>query len=632
MAAVSLIFNQQGEPIKGGPVQLVFGASGGIALPTVVAVGGGRVTGLRGHLRLRTVARAGGGGRVTGLRGRIEAHWDANVSRGMRAEVRAAWQEGVAAVGAADDRWQGSQPVRIAAVAPWQDGLAARGGMLGHWQETERLRAAGRGHWQQAAPARGGMDARWQDGERLRAAVRGAWQQGRPARAALDAHWEETLRLRAAVRSAWQEAAAVRASMRTGHGDAARLRITLRPHWQEARRPPVGLSGLVPPVQPPCYVPGLPVALVFKVAADSRMPLRLVFTCEGQGGTNPGGTVVVPARRSYIVINSVEIRRADALAGDPLPSESFQMRLDRQSWTWSFSAAFHASARDALAPGLGGQPVELEVRVNGQPFRLQGERIGRSRRLPEHLVTVSGRGRAALLDAPYAPVQTFGNGLDVTAHQLMTEVLTLNGVGFGWSVDWQLTDWLVPGGAWMHQGTYISALADIAGAVGGYLQPHDVDPVLRVLPSWPLPWWRFGELVPDFDLPEGLAEVDETEVMDRPDYDRIFVAGEGFGNTFDLTRSGLPGTVLKQPMAVHALLADLVAAKQRAIAELSDSGRALMHKMTLPVLPATGVIKPGQVLRYYDDASAQRVGLVRSTILEEQFPVLTQSLEVESHA
>jgi len=58
----------------------------------------------------------------------------------------------------------------------------------------------------------------------------------------------------------------------------------------------------------------------------------------------------------------------------------------------------------------------------------------------------------------------------------------------------------------------------------------------------------------------------------------------------------------------------------------------LKHKMTLPVLPATGVIKPGTVLRYVDDASTQRIGIVRSTAINQQFPVLTQSLEIDSHA
>ena len=54
--------------------------------------------------------------------------------------------------------------------------------------------------------------------------------------------------------------------------------------------------------------------------------------------------------------------------------------------------------------------------------------------------------------------------------------------------------------------------------------------------------------------------------------------------------------------------------------------------MTLPVLPYTGIIKPGQVLRYYDDAGVRRKGIVRGTSISQQFPVITQALEVDSHA
>lgn len=306
------------------------------------------------------------------------------------------------------------------------------------------------------------------------------------------------------------------------------------------------------------------------------------------------------------------------------------MKINRQSWTWDFSGTFHWSARDALALGLGGEPVELEVRVNGQPFRLQAENVGGSKRFPERLVKVSGRGKAALLAAPHAPVQTFTHALDRTAEQLMTDVLTVGGVGFGWGVDWQLTDWLVPGGVWMHQGTFITALADIAGSVGGYLQPHDTDQVLRVLPLWPKPWWEWSTLVPDIELPPGISEIDDTDVVDLPGYNRIFVSGQT-GGTFDLTRSGTAGDVLKQPMAVHPLITTIAAARQRAIAELADSGRMLKHKMTLPILPETGVIKPGTVLRYVDGDDALRLGIVDSTTISQQFPVLTQALEINSH-
>lgn len=634
MASVSLVFNQQGQPTQGGPVALVFGASGGVLPPaTVVAEGGGRVTGLRGHVRLRVAVRATAAGRVTGLRGIAAARWDANVSRGvMRAELASHWQQAKPVAVGLGAAWQLAAPVRVAAVARWQEAASLRGELESRWQEADRVRAAVSTAWQEGDKRRAAAHVLWQEALRLRAAMTTGWQEGVRQRGSVAAHWQETLRLRASVATGWQEGASARALLASGWGHGRPVHVHLRTHWQEAMRPRAGRSGTTPPVRPPCYVPGLPAALVFREPAGAGVPVRLVFRCDGWIPTLPPAGIVVPARRSYIVINTIEVRRADDLAGDPLPSESFSMRLDRQSWTWTFSAAFHASARDAVAPGAGGQPVELEVRVNGQPFRLQAERIGRRKGFPEHLVTASGRGLAAVLDAPHAAVQTFRHALDRTAQQLMTEVLTVNGVGYGWAVDFQLSDWLVPGGIWMHQGTPISALADIAGAVGGYLQPHDTDPIIRVLPLWPEPWWRWDTLAPHIELPDGIAEVTETEIIDMPAYDRIFVAGEAGGIQADLTRDGLPGLVLKQPMAVHPLVTTIGAAKQRAIAELAESGRMLKHKMTMPVLPATGVIKPGTVLRYVDDAQALRLGIVRSTAINQQFPVLTQDLEIDSHA
>ena len=151
------------------------------------------------------------------------------------------------------------------------------------------------------------------------------------------------------------------------------------------------------------------------------------------------------------MINHIEIHRAGS--SDSLPCESLGMTLERDSWTWSFTATFALGALDALMPGSDGAPVELHTTINGQPFGLLAERISRSVRFPERLIKVTGRGLAAVLDAPYAPVQTFSAAQPRTAHQLMLDVLTLNGVSMGWQVDWQLTDWHVPAGAFMHQGT-----------------------------------------------------------------------------------------------------------------------------------------------------------------------------------
>lgn len=615
-----------------GSGRLVFGdhGSAGAAPDASVSIDAD-LPGL-GTLTLRAGAVLGIDADLPGLDGTIDFVWDANVSRGgLRAEVGARWQDAAPIASGLGAAWQQGVPLRTATAARWQQATPCRADLVAPWQATTPLRAAVRNRWQQGEQRRGGLDMHWQEAERLRAAVRSHWQQASPQRAALRSHWEETQRLRSAVRGHWQQGERRSVVLATSWGAASPVHISLRTRWQEAMRPASGVSPRPGPPgpKPPCYDPATLGRLVFTDLALGDG--QLVFVCHRGGPKPPPAGVVVLPRRSYIVINSVEIRRADSLSGDPLPSESFSMQLNRQSWTWSFSAAFHAAAREAVSPGLGGEPVELEVRVNGQPFRMQSERVGRSKRFPEHMVAVSGRGRAAVLDDPRVPAQTFTHALDRTAQQLMTDVLTINGVGFGWSVDFGLQDWLVPGGVWMHRGSWSSALADIAASVGGYLQPHDTDPVIRVLPLWPKPWWEWDTLAPDIELPAGMGEVEDTEVIDLPLYDRILVSGESRGVALDWTRANTAGLVLKD-MALHPLITTIVAARQRGIAELSESGRMLKHKLTMPVLPQTGVIKPGTVLRYADDDAAQRIGIVRATTISEQWPVLMQSLEIDGHA
>ena len=633
MSDGKLVFSR---PVSGSG-RLVFGAGGGggtVTPDAQLSVNAGFVGegGAGVQLAVAVQAQVDAGFAEEGASA-LSLRWDANAPRTTAAYRRQHQQQGCSTTSAARAHWQRSQPLHAAHRPAWQDGAPALHVVRTHWQRSQALAPGVRSGWQQAQGLAAATRVHLQQALALRAAGRASWQQGTLLLSGWQMGFEQVIALRAGARSHMQVAQPVAQWARGWLRAGLPLAHAWRAQFQRARYPLPGITPGLPPPQPPrepCYDPARLGLLVFedRAAGDGR----LVFVCRRGGTQPPPAAVVVPARRSYIVINSIEIRRADDLASDPLPSESFQMQLDRQSWTWTFSAAFHASARDAIAPGPGGQPVELEVRVNGQPFRLQAERIGRSRRFPEHLVTASGRGLAAVLDAPHAPVQTFSHEQDRTAQQLMTDVLTVGGVGFGWAVDFQLADWLVPGGVWMHQGTWISALADIAGAVGGYLQPHDTAPVLRVLPLWPQPWWHWGTLAPDIELPDGIAEITETEVIDLPAYDRMIFMGEAGGIQADLTREGLPGHVLKQPMAVHPLITTIGAAKQRAIAELAESGRMLKHKMTLPVLPATGVIKPGAMLRYVDDAQTLRMGIVRGTTLNQQFPVLTQSLEIDSHA
>ena len=71
-----------------------------------------------------------------------------------------------------------------------------------------------------------------------------------------------------------------------------------------------------------------------------------------------------------------------------------------------------------------------------------------------------------------------------------------------------------------------------------------------MLPAWPRPWWRWAGTPPDIELPRGVAEVEDTEWVQEPAYNRIFISGEAGGILGDYKRAGTAGDVLR-PMVVH---------------------------------------------------------------------------------
>lgn len=429
---------------------------------------------------------------------------------------------------------------------------------------------------------------------------------------------------RAARRTYWQEASGLGVRQWSSFQPASRLPVAWWSAWQEGVPPPPGGSSKPsgPPGPTPCYAPSPHLLFSFPVATDGH----LLFQCGHYTPPVVAG-VVVPVRRFYMVINSVSLVRLPS--GVELPAYAFSMTVDADSFTWSWSATLDKSAAPHVVREPGGAPVELQALVNGQPYRFTIDRAGRSRQFPGDRIAVSGRGLAAELDAPWAPVMTFGNQAEMTAQQLMSDVLTANGVSIGWALDWRIQDWLVPAGAWQMQGVYIGAVNDIAGAVGAYVQPHPTDRVLRVLPRYPAAPWDWGDLTPDVQLPAAAVQVESTEWLRKPAYTGVFVGGVSAGVFGPVTRGGTSGSLLA-PQVTHALITDPVAHLQRGLAVLSDTGDQEYVQLTFQVLPETGIIMPGTLLGYVSD-DGPAVGIVRGTSVSWSRPRLRQTIGVETH-
>lgn len=434
--------------------------------------------------------------------------------------------------------------------------------------------------------------------------------------------------VRASRRGIWQVAVALARGLASDHQSAQPERWGWGGRYQEARVPPPGLSRVViPPVVPPeaCYSRSPHLVFASPVASDGL----LFFQCDGYSPLPPpvGGTVVVAIQRVYLVINHCTLKRvADNVS---VPTVSMSLRLDAGSWVWGFEAALPGAAQALVEPTSAG-PVELSAWINGTEFRVLAESLSRERTFGQTMLRVSGRGRQALLDAPYAATMSFTN-MDARSHQqLFDDVLTLNGIPLGWTIDYGLEAWNVPAGIFAHQGTFISALATLARAGGAYLIPHASSMSFQVRPLYPLAPWHWGEITPDFVLPAAAMSRESIAWRDKPAYNRVFVSGQEQGVIGQVTRAGSAGDLLA-PMVTDPLITTAAAARQRGLSILSDTGRQLEIGLRLPVLPTTGIIRPGAYIQYEDEGQTQ-LGLVRSTNVEVGLPEVYQSLGVECHA
>lgn len=327
------------------------------------------------------------------------------------------------------------------------------------------------------------------------------------------------------------------------------------------------------------------------------------------------------------MINSVHLRRVDGNL--ELPCYSLSMNLDRDSWTWGFSASLHASAMSLIEPAAFGEPVEIDAEVNGVHYRLLAEGISRDRQFGSARISLTGRGKSAVLSDPYSPILNFSNTQTRTAEQLINDVLTNNGVPIGWSVDFGLADWNVPEGIFAHNGSYMSAVKAIADSIGAYVQPDPLASKIYIKPAYPVLPWNLASATPDFELPVDVTSKEAISWFDRPAYNAVYVSGTSQGVLALVRRQGTAGDLLA-PMVADNLITDNIAARQRGESILGSTGRIAEVTLEMPILPATGIIPPGKIVRYLD-GGVSRMGITRSVSVNTELPKARQQIQVETH-
>ena len=624
-----------GQPVDVTLNATLPGIAPAIALTTITSTTlTGMMPGLQVTVQLNTISALTLAAALPGMTVSMTMVYNSDTARPTVGRVATEFQAGTAASANADSgmqkaahlpagtapRHQSAEPAGNGAASKFEDSKPLRNGSAARHQEAAAVQAeAATSYRNMLRTMRPALDSLWQGAEQLQSSKRTAWQERYHDR-------------RPSLLSSWGEAQRLLARVADDSATALPLEIGRRARYQEAIVPPAGkyMRPVPPAPGEPCYTPppGNLVRLLFDAAWSGDT--NLVFICERHGPTPPGETVIVPVREVYMVINNTTLMKVVGGTKTALPTYSMSMSIDVNSWTWGFSASLPAEVLGELQPASDGTPVELEASINGVPYRMLAEKFSRSRQFGKAAIALTGRGKSAILAAPYAPITNFSNPTARTAQQLMADALTVNGSPIGWSIDWQIEDWLVPAGAWAKQGAYIDALTTIASAAGAFLQPHPTDQVMRVLPRYAMAPWNWDTMVPDYQLPASVTSTEGIEWLDKPSYNRVFVSGVSAGVIAQVTRGGTAGDLLAAQV-VDSLITDEVVARQRGRTILSDTGRQAMVSLRLPVLPETGIIVPGKTVRYVDGADI-KLGVVRSTGVEANGqPDVWQTIAVETH-
>ena len=338
--------------------------------------------------------------------------------------------------------------------------------------------------------------------------------------------------------------------------------------------------------------------------------------------------LTIPIKRTYLVSNSFSLVRADN--GTPLYATSFDLSVDSGSWTWSWSAKVHGrQISDVLSMDVL-SPVEVLATLNGTLFHLVIEKVTRDRSFTSDTISLSGRGLAAYLDTPYAPISTnFSNSI-ITAQQAANTILEINNVPIGWDIDWQVTDWPIAGSAWSSTGTYIAQLQTLATSAGGYLQPTTQNQTMRILPYYAVAPWDWPSVVPDLILPDAVVSTEGIEYTNKTNYTGVYVYGGSSGGVLDFVkRAGTDGTLLAATI-VDPLATNSDMTRQRGLRVLGDTGIQASVSLKLPIMPQTGIILPGTMVRYVIGSTA-KIGVVRSVSVTYSMPTAWQTIKVETH-
>jgi hypothetical protein len=507
----------------------------------------------------------------------IEAGHDINVFRGPSHTSTDHFERAALVTRAVQSDWQ--QPALVP--APCQN----------HWQEAPPLQTEWTGLAEQLPRKDGTVRVPFDEGQAIgannghgfdslppgHAETRSLWVEGAPVgRWQVSGFRNPPRQDKVWQPGSWQEATPLGVTLRDQRWQPGLpLHKGWLERWEEAMQPPWGTS---PPPKPPIK-PERPdkrtKALVF---GRQRADARLEFVWFGQAH------IVIPTRRVYLVSNAASIVRVRD--GTDIPATSLSIELDTDSWAWQFTAQIPRIAAAALT-----DEEEVRIHINGQQWECVCDGWQSSQSFARESATLSGRSRTAYLSPTHVLPLAVSEIGAATMAQLAEALLP-----YGWTLDWQAPDWLVPGGFFsLESQTPIEAIKYLADAAGGFVLPHQRERHLVIKPRYPTVPWQLDGALADVAIPRAIITTLGSDFQPGQAANGIYVSGGHQGINARVLRQGTAGD-RQAPAITHPLVCDVVAARAQGVLGLAKTMPRRTQTIELPLSSDTGLILPGALL------------------------------------
>lgn len=570
------------------------------------------------------------------LRGSVSVNYNTGQWRGLQTDTVAAHQQAVPRGRYTAAGWQPAEQGKLIAAMPYDAARSTPHTADAAWNAPAQGHRRDKLAWGAAGRATGSTAATsWLYGAKATRQVAAPWagadHRGRTSGArfglAKATHHHRDL--------PWQQARQLQRATTPRMNQAAKAMkpFTVAP-WQTALMlASYGGPIYLPP--PPVVIPVRPDTLIgmrFCALYPTADHTTLVFGLNPCGNVTPDSPLYILPSRFYMAVHSIEAHLLPSL--EPVPIFDVSLNADSGSFGWTFSASGPADLFDALAPTGGLQP-SIRVIIDGLQWTFVVDSLQQAAAFGKRTCRLAGRSPTALVGAPYSRETARLNSTARNAQQLAADALALTGV----DLDWGITDWLVPAGAWSHTGTPLAAVQAIAQAAGGYVNSHRSDTTLLVRHPYPLlpggvpggPWNWGGAFGADVELAPDAIITSSIDRRDGPDLDGVYVSGTAQGVLAHVKRTGTAGAKLAA-MVTDPLMTATAAAQQRGLAVLGAAGAKHLVQMSLPVLTGganPGVLAVGQLVQI--NHSVPWRGRVRSVGVQAAQPSVRQSISLERH-